>query len=105
MEGLRKAYSDAVAQAQESKAKLTSLASSLEKTNKPLDSLPSSSSSSYSTDHSRLLLARPSRQFVSLWTCSKICAICFVAGVFVGYTLKRRVRRWASKLLRRLKDD
>ena len=45
------------------------------------------------------------RQVVSLWTCSKLCAVCFVAGVFVGYTLKRRVRRWASRLLRRLKDD
>lgn len=42
---------------------------------------------------------------VSLWTCSKLCAVFFVAGVFAGYTLKRRVRRWASKLLRILKDD
>uniref|UniRef100_A0A803NTA1 Transmembrane protein n=1 Tax=Cannabis sativa TaxID=3483 RepID=A0A803NTA1_CANSA len=42
---------------------------------------------------------------VSLWTCSKLCAICFTVGVVVGYTLKRRVRRWASKLLKRLKDD
>ncbi|KAH0650617.1 hypothetical protein KY285_030712 [Solanum tuberosum] len=44
------------------------------------------------------------RQAVSLWTCSKLCAICFVAGIFVGYTLKRRVRRWASKFLKGLKD-
>jgi len=45
------------------------------------------------------------RQMVSLWTCSKMCAIFFVAGIVVGYTLKKRVRRWAAKLLRRLKDD
>ncbi|XP_010498336.1 PREDICTED: uncharacterized protein LOC104776038 [Camelina sativa] len=36
---------------------------------------------------------------------SKLCAVFFVAGVFVGYTLKRRVRKWASKLLRKIKDD
>ncbi|WCJ42847.1 hypothetical protein M5689_023631 [Euphorbia peplus] len=62
--------------------------------------LPSSSS-----DQSRILVSRPSRQMVSLWNCSKLCVVFFVAGVVVGYTLKRRVRRWASKLLRRLKDD
>lgn len=45
------------------------------------------------------------RQVVSLWTCSKLCTFFFVAGVFVGYTLKRRVRSWASKLLRKLRDD
>ncbi|KAI3443515.1 hypothetical protein Pfo_000180 [Paulownia fortunei] len=107
MEGLQKAYRSAISQAQESTAKLSSFAASLEKTNS-VDSSSSSgigSSSTYSADQSRLLLTRPSRQFVSLWTCSKLCAICFVAGVFAGYTLKRRVRRWASKLLRRLKDD
>ncbi|KAL9269704.1 hypothetical protein AKJ16_DCAP25548 [Drosera capensis] len=42
---------------------------------------------------------------VSLWTCSKLCAAFFVAGVLVGHTLKSRVKRWASKLLRRMKDD
>ncbi|KAJ8532084.1 hypothetical protein K7X08_012007 [Anisodus acutangulus] len=57
-----------------------------------------------SADHSQLLLTRSPRQAVSLWTCSKLCAICFVAGIVVGYTLKRRVRRWASKLLKGLKD-
>ncbi|XP_022731893.1 uncharacterized protein LOC111286275 [Durio zibethinus] len=56
-------------------------------------------------DSSRVLTTRPPRQVVSLWTCSKLCAICFVAGIVVGYTLKRRVRRWASRLLKRLKDD
>ncbi|KNA17182.1 hypothetical protein SOVF_082330 [Spinacia oleracea] len=52
-----------------------------------------------------VLATRPSRQWVSLWTCSKLCAVCFVAGIVVGYTLKRRVRRWVSNLLRKLKDD
>ncbi|KAF9680355.1 hypothetical protein SADUNF_Sadunf06G0112600 [Salix dunnii] len=65
-------------------------------------------------DQSRVLITRPPRlcdsssncrQMVSLWTCSKMCAIFFVAGIVVGYTLKKRVRRWAAKLLRRLKDD
>ncbi|GFS38490.1 hypothetical protein Acr_00g0057800 [Actinidia rufa] len=45
------------------------------------------------------------RQVVSLSTCSKLCTICFVAGVVVGFSLKRRVRRWASMLLKRIKDD
>ncbi|PON38638.1 Transmembrane protein [Trema orientale] len=58
-----------------------------------------------SSDESRVLVARSSRRVVSLWTCSKLCAICFAIGVVVGYTLKRRVRRWASGLLKRLKDD
>ncbi|XP_022956291.1 uncharacterized protein LOC111458016 [Cucurbita moschata] len=59
-----------------------------------------------SSDQSRLLLAtRPPRQVVSILTCSKLCGICFVAGVVVGYSLKRRVNRWVSKLLRRLKED
>ncbi|GER40945.1 P-loop containing nucleoside triphosphatehydrolases superfamily protein [Striga asiatica] len=110
MDELQKAYRSAVSQAQETTAKISSLASSLEKTNSASPS-PSSSSGigppsySLSADQSRLLLARPPRNFVSLWTCSKLCAVFFVAGIFVGYTLKKRVRRWASKLLRRLKDD
>ncbi|KAI8553269.1 hypothetical protein RHMOL_Rhmol05G0002500 [Rhododendron molle] len=57
------------------------------------------------SNHSGVLITRPPRQSVSLWTCSKLCTICFVAGVIAGYTWKRRVRRWASKLLRRIKDD
>ncbi|XP_021894402.1 uncharacterized protein LOC110812050 [Carica papaya] len=64
-----------------------------------------SSAALSSSDTSGVLVALPPRQVVSLWTCSKLCAVFFVAGVFVGFTLKRRVRRWASKLLRRLKDD
>ncbi|CAK7352322.1 unnamed protein product [Dovyalis caffra] len=58
-----------------------------------------------SPDQSRVLITRPPRKMVSLWTCSKMCAIFFAAGIVVGYTLKKRVRRWAAKLLRRLKDD
>ncbi|KAG5546967.1 hypothetical protein RHGRI_012860 [Rhododendron griersonianum] len=57
------------------------------------------------SNHSGVLITRPPRQSVSLWTCSKLCTICFVAGVIAGFTLKRRVRCWASKLLRRIKDD
>ncbi|KAK6147585.1 hypothetical protein DH2020_018497 [Rehmannia glutinosa] len=109
MEGLQKAYRNAISQAHESTAKLSSFAASLNKT-KSVDSYSSSSSgigssSTYSADQSPLVLARYEKQSVPLWTCSKLCAICFVAGVIVGYTMKRRVRRWASKLLRRLKDD
>ncbi|KAH7574517.1 hypothetical protein ACOSP7_008637 [Xanthoceras sorbifolium] len=58
-----------------------------------------------STDQSRIIFSRAPRQVVSLWTCSKLCMFFFVAGVFVGYTIKRRVKSWASKLLKRLKDD
>ncbi|KAF4357500.1 hypothetical protein F8388_002398 [Cannabis sativa] len=69
------------------------------------------SSALSSSDQPRVLVTRSSRdqssisRVVSLWTCSKLCAICFTVGVVVGYTLKRRVRRWASKLLKRLKDE
>ncbi|CAO2823126.1 unnamed protein product [Amaranthus hypochondriacus] len=52
-----------------------------------------------------VLITRPPRNWVSIQTCSKLCAVCFVAGIFVGYTLKKRVRRWLSRLARRLKDD
>ncbi|TKY54383.1 hypothetical protein E2542_SST18790 [Spatholobus suberectus] len=41
-------------------------------------------------------------QTVSYWACSKLCAICFVAGVVFGYTLRGRVKRWASKMLKKL---
>ncbi|KAH9624432.1 hypothetical protein KSS87_000463 [Heliosperma pusillum] len=54
---------------------------------------------------SGVLITNPPRHMVSVWTCSKLCAVCLVAGVFVGYTLKRRVRRWVSGILKRLKDD
>ncbi|KFK44063.1 hypothetical protein AALP_AA1G211200 [Arabis alpina] len=57
-----------------------------------------------SYDGSGILVNRPPSG-VSVLTCSKLCAVVFVAGVFVGFTLNRRVRSWASKLLRRIKDD
>ncbi|XP_061361803.1 uncharacterized protein LOC133305557 [Gastrolobium bilobum] len=53
-------------------------------------------------DSSLVLATRPPRQAVSYWTCSKLCAICFVAGVIFGYTLRGRVKRWASKILKKL---
>ncbi|KAI4375441.1 hypothetical protein MLD38_013307 [Melastoma candidum] len=56
-------------------------------------------------DPSPLIVTRSSGKVVPLWTCSKLCTVFFVAGVFVGYTLRRRAKRWVSKLLRRLKDD
>ncbi|XP_055824147.1 uncharacterized protein LOC129892592 [Solanum dulcamara] len=98
MEGIQKAFRSAMSQ--DPNSSLGSISAALEKA--PIKS--SSSSSVSSADHSQLLLTRSSRQAVSLWTCSKLCAICFVAGIFVGYTLKRRVRRWASKFLKGLKD-
>ncbi|KAM1155895.1 hypothetical protein FF1_026653 [Malus domestica] len=58
-----------------------------------------------SSDQSRILLNRPARQLVSLWTCSKLCTICFVAGIVVGYKLKRHLRSWTSKLLKKIRDD
>jgi hypothetical protein len=39
---------------------------------------------------------------VSLSTCTKVRAISFVVGVAVGFTLKRRMRQWAARLLRRI---
>ncbi|KAI4335167.1 hypothetical protein L6164_013837 [Bauhinia variegata] len=63
-------------------------------------------SSSLSPPDSSLVLAtRTPRQMVPLRTCLKLCAFCFIAGVFFGFTLKRRVKSWASKLLKRLKDN
>ncbi|CAN7021517.1 hypothetical protein IGI04_022575 [Brassica rapa subsp. trilocularis] len=59
-------------------------------------------STSYDTS---AVLVKRTPSGVSAWTCSKLCAVFFVAGVFVGYTLKRRVRSWASKLLRKIRDD
>ncbi|KAK7363341.1 hypothetical protein VNO77_05481 [Canavalia gladiata] len=53
-------------------------------------------------DSSLVLATRPPRQAVSYWTCSKLCAICFVAGVVFGYTLRGRVKRWVSKILKKL---
>ncbi|KAK1434949.1 hypothetical protein QVD17_00704 [Tagetes erecta] len=58
-----------------------------------------------SSSSSSQLLTRPPRRAVSLLTCSKLCGVCFVAGIVVGFTLKRRFRRWAARLLKRIKDD
>nr|XP_009618953.1 uncharacterized protein LOC104111057 [Nicotiana tomentosiformis] len=99
MEGLKGFFRSAMSQ--DGDSNLSSISAVLEKSS----SKSSGSRSVSAADQSQLLLARPPRQLVSLWTCSKLCAICFIAGVFVGYTLKRRVRRWASKFLRRLKDE
>ncbi|XP_058756742.1 uncharacterized protein LOC131629954 [Vicia villosa] len=53
-------------------------------------------------DSSYVLATRSSRQVLSYWTCSKLCAIFFVGGVVFGYTLRGRVKRWASKILKKL---
>ncbi|MED6156083.1 hypothetical protein PIB30_011545 [Stylosanthes scabra] len=53
-------------------------------------------------DSSLALLTKSPREGVSYWACSKLCAICFVAGVVFGYTFRGRVRRWASAILRKL---
>ncbi|XP_014508314.1 uncharacterized protein LOC106767872 [Vigna radiata var. radiata] len=53
-------------------------------------------------DSSLHLVTRPPRNAVSYWTCSKLCAICFVAGMVFGYSLRGRVKRWASNILKKL---
>ncbi|KZV26828.1 hypothetical protein F511_06675 [Dorcoceras hygrometricum] len=60
MEGLQTAYRSAMAHAQESTAKLSSLVSSLEKS-KTIESASSSSGVGSSADQSVLLLTRPPR--------------------------------------------
>ncbi|XP_074577801.1 uncharacterized protein LOC141834324 [Curcuma longa] len=52
-----------------------------------------------------LVRRAPIGRVVSLSTCGKICAVSFVVGVVVGFTLKRRLRNWAKRLLKGLKDD
>ncbi|KAI3933868.1 hypothetical protein MKX01_028194 [Papaver californicum] len=68
-------------------------------------SSPFTTSSSFSTDQAHIVVRRTSSQMVSVWTCTKLCAVGFLVGVFVGFTLKKRVRRWASRVLKRLRDD
>nr|XP_017240646.1 PREDICTED: uncharacterized protein LOC108213369 [Daucus carota subsp. sativus] len=99
MEGLKRAVGDAMGKREYGSS------SSSSKVVTAAANISSSPSSSSSYDRSAQLLNRSHRQVVSVWTCSKLCAFCFVAGILVGFTLKRRVRRWASRLLRRLKDD
>ncbi|XP_047054073.1 uncharacterized protein LOC124660305 [Lolium rigidum] len=68
----------------------------------------SSSSSSRSGSAAfpdQVLVSRAAGRVVSLSTCTKVGAISFVVGVAVGFTLKRRLRRWAARLLKRIKDD
>ncbi|XP_010533234.1 PREDICTED: uncharacterized protein LOC104809045 [Tarenaya hassleriana] len=99
MEGLQKFYSKV---AKDAKSTFSSSSPLSEFTDNLIQNTRSGNLTS--NDESRALVSRPPSG-ISLWNCSKLCAIFFVAGVFVGYTLKRRVKRWASKLLRRLKDD
>ncbi|KAI3871481.1 hypothetical protein MKW98_011536 [Papaver atlanticum] len=56
----------------------------------------------FSTDQPHIVVRRTSSHMVSGWTCTKLCGVAFVVGVFVGFTLRNRVRRWASRLLKRL---
>ncbi|KAJ7956023.1 Transmembrane protein [Quillaja saponaria] len=63
------------------------------------------SASLSSSEQPHILAIRTSGHVVSVWTCSKLCAFCFAAGVVFGFTLRRRVRRWASKLIKRLHDS
>ncbi|KAF7027691.1 hypothetical protein CFC21_039714 [Triticum aestivum] len=53
----------------------------------------------------QLLLPREAGRMVSLSACTKFGAVSFVVGVMVGFTLNKRLRRWAAKLLKRIKDD
>ncbi|GAA0142188.1 hypothetical protein Leryth_010257 [Lithospermum erythrorhizon] len=99
MEGLQNAFRSAISQ----DPNLSAISSTFEKAKSSFNT--STPSTTLSTDQSQIILSRSSRRVVSLWTCSKLCGFCFIAGIVVGYTLKRRVRRWASKLLRRMKDD
>ncbi|KAE8768527.1 hypothetical protein D1007_59969 [Hordeum vulgare] len=65
----------------------------------------SSSSSSRSAFSDQLLVPREAGRMVSLSACAKFGALSFVVGVVVGFTLNKRLRRWAAKLLKRIKDD
>ncbi|XP_043721838.1 uncharacterized protein LOC122669206 [Telopea speciosissima] len=82
---------------------------SLSKDKEPTSSISSSkrdfAGPTSSADQSGVLITRAPRQVVSLWTCTKLCAFGFAVGVIVGFTLKQRLRRWAAKILKRLKDD
>ncbi|CAM0953534.1 unnamed protein product [Alopecurus aequalis] len=69
------------------------------------NSSSSSSRSGTSAFSDQVLVSRAAGRVVSLSTCTKVGAITFVVGVAVGFTLKRRLRRWAARLLKRIKDD
>ncbi|KAG2257167.1 hypothetical protein Bca4012_062060 [Brassica carinata] len=101
MEGVEKFFSKMVTDA---KSAASSSSSSLSDFADNLIKEKQAGGNSTSYESSAILVKRPPSG-VSAWTCSKLCAVFFVAGVFVGYTLKRRVRSWASKLLRKIRDD
>ncbi|XP_024195559.1 uncharacterized protein LOC112198657 [Rosa chinensis] len=70
----------------------------------------SSSSSSFEGPHSTEGLSTTLSDQSQEWCpCghaqSSVQLRAFVAGIIVGYTLKGRVKRWANKLLKRIKDD
>ncbi|KAF7027679.1 hypothetical protein CFC21_039703 [Triticum aestivum] len=72
------------------------------------DAANSSSSSARSATAAfsdQLLVPREAGRMVSLSACAKFGAVSFVVGVMVGFTLNKRLRRWAAKLLKRIKDD
>ncbi|XP_024534923.1 uncharacterized protein LOC112347779 [Selaginella moellendorffii] len=49
--------------------------------------------------------ARASSRFlVSASTCVKIAVVSFGIGVIVGFNLNKRVRKFASRMLKRLKE-
>ncbi|KAH7667892.1 hypothetical protein IHE45_12G089300 [Dioscorea alata] len=52
------------------------------------------------SDQALVLMQRAPRGMVSIWTCSKVCAFTFAAGVVVGFMLERRFKRWLRKLLK-----
>ncbi|TVU21959.1 hypothetical protein EJB05_31630 [Eragrostis curvula] len=86
-----------------------SFASAVEKTQLAVQEAVNSSSRSaaaaFSDQAPQILVPRAAGRVVSLSTCTKVGAISFAVGVVVGFTLKRRLRRWAAKLLKRIKDD
>ncbi|KAG2595712.1 uncharacterized protein LOC120706009 [Panicum virgatum] len=65
----------------------------------------SRSAAAFSEQAQQVLVPRAAGRVVSLATCTKVSAISFAVGVVVGFTLKKRLRRWAARLLKRIKDD
>ncbi|CAA6658699.1 unnamed protein product [Spirodela intermedia] len=57
-------------------------------------------SRSFSSDRNRILVRDPSRRVVSLAACCGICLASFAAGIVAGIALKRRLQRWAAKLIK-----
>ncbi|BBN05226.1 hypothetical protein MPTK1_3g11380 [Marchantia polymorpha subsp. ruderalis] len=50
------------------------------------------------------LSAKLSKYVVTPYTCTKIAVASFVVGVFVGFRLKKSIRRMAEQLLKKLRD-